>query len=74
LQKWELENNEIGRFRYNRSKGADIYDTKTGTYIEITTEGEIGKHKARANKKTKYAHTYKDALYAIYCMPARPWK
>jgi RHS repeat-associated protein len=71
LEEWERQHGQRGRFTYTRNKGADFYDSYTGRYIELTTPSSLSGHKAKAKLKTTWADTYKNALYALYCLPKK---
>ena len=50
------------RFTYNPSYGPDFFDATTGSYIELTTPGQVARHAAKGG-------LYNNVEYATYVLP-----
>lgn len=50
------------RFIYSSNNGPDFLDTTTGKHIEVTTPGQVSRHKAKGPE-------YENAEYVTYDLP-----
>jgi len=65
----QLQKRFDDRFSYNPSNGVDFTDNLTGEKIELTTVGQVDRHKAKGRKAK--GENYATAPYATYCLPSR---